>query len=98
MRLHAEIWMNSGCLPRPQPQAQPECLLADFRDHRLRFRFLAEVRQQQEQAGQPLLARIEQLIDQVCFDADALAHKVRNELFRECRFLLVTCIIADFSN
>ena len=37
-------------------------LLADFRDHRLRFVFLAKVRQQQEQAGKTFLTRIEQLI------------------------------------
>jgi len=37
-------------------------LLADFRDHRLRFSFLAKIRQQQEQPGETFLARIEQLI------------------------------------
>ena len=63
-------------------------LLADFRDHRLGCHLLAEVRQQQEQAGKPLLARIEQLIDQVRFDADAPAQKMRNEQFGECRFLM----------
>ena len=40
-------------------------LLADFRDHRLRFAFLAKIRQQQEQPGKAFLARIEQLIDEV---------------------------------
>ena len=40
-------------------------LLADFRDQRLRFIFLAKVRQQQEQAGKTFLTRIEQLIDEV---------------------------------
>ena len=33
--------------------------------HRLRFVFLAKVRQQQEQAGKTFLTRIEQLIDEV---------------------------------
>ena len=42
-----------------------ERLLADVRDHRLRFVFLAKVRQQQEQAGKTFLTRIEQLIDEV---------------------------------
>ena len=49
--------------------------------------FLAEVRQQQQHAGKPLLARIEQLIDKVCFDADAPAQKMRDEHFGECRLL-----------
>ena len=39
--------------------------LADLGDNRLRFAFFAEVRQQQEQAGKTLLARIEKLIDQI---------------------------------
>ena len=39
-------------------------LLADFRDYRLRFVFLAKVRQQQEQTGKTFLTRIEQLIDE----------------------------------
>ena len=53
-------------------------LLADFRDHRLRFVFLTKVRQQQKQAGKTFLARIEQLIDEVCFDADGPAQKAMN--------------------
>ena len=50
--------------------------------------FLAEIRQQQEQAGKPLLARIEQLIDKVRFDADASTQKMRNEHLGECRLLM----------
>jgi hypothetical protein len=65
-----------------------ERLLADFRDYRLGCPFLAKVRQQQEQAGKALLARIEQLIDQVGFDADTPTQKMCNEQFRECRFLM----------
>ena len=54
-------------------------LLANFRDHRLGCPFLAEVRQQQEQPGQPFLTRIEQLIDEVCLDADGPSQKMGNE-------------------
>jgi hypothetical protein len=50
-------------------------LLADFRDYRLRFVFLAKVRQQQEHTGKTFLTRIEQLIHEVCFDADGPAQK-----------------------
>jgi hypothetical protein len=54
-------------------------LLADFRKDRLRFLVLAKVRQQQEQPGKPFLARIEQLIDEVCLDADGPRQKMGNE-------------------
>ena len=54
-------------------------LLADFREDRLRFGFLAKVRQQQEQPGQTFLARIEQLIDEVRLDPDGPRQKMGNE-------------------
>ena len=37
--------------------------------------FLAKIRQQQEQPGKTFLTRIEQLIDEVCFDADGPARR-----------------------
>ena len=54
-------------------------LLTDFRDDGLRFPFLAKVRQQQEQPRKTFLARIEQLIDQIGFDANCRAKKMGNE-------------------
>jgi hypothetical protein len=63
-------------------------LLADFRNHRLRFSFLAKVRQQQEQPGKTLFTRVEQLIDQVRFDADRPTQKMGNEHLGECRLLM----------
>jgi hypothetical protein len=60
-----------------------KCLLTDFRANRFRFAFLAKVRQQQEQPSQTFLARIEQLIDEVCFDADGPAKKMRDEQLGE---------------
>src|SRR6202040_2911305 len=55
-------------------------LLADFREDRLRFLVvLAKVRQQQEQPGKTFLTRIEQLIDEVCLDADGPSQKMANE-------------------
>src|SRR3984893_11206551 len=62
-------------------------LLADFRKDRLRFVVLAKVRQQQEQPGKPFLTRIEQLIDEVCLDADGPSQKMGNEHLGE-RWLL----------
>src|ERR1700732_736938 len=54
-------------------------LLADFREDRLRFLVLAKIRQQQEQPGKTFLTRIEQLIDEVCLDADGPREKMGNE-------------------
>ena len=48
---------------RPHAKANTAALAAI--DHRLRFPFLAKVRQQQEQPGKTFLTRIEQLIDEV---------------------------------
>src|ERR1700737_3070293 len=63
-------------------------LLADFREDRLRFLVLAKVRQQQEHPGKPFLARIEQLIDEVCLDGDGPSQKMGNEHLGE-RWLLL---------
>jgi hypothetical protein len=48
----------------------------------------SKVRQQQEQPGKPFLTRIEQLIDEVCFDADCPAKKMRDEQLGERWFLM----------
>ena len=45
--------------------------------------FLAVARQQQQRARQPLLARIEQLIDEVFLDADVARQHVRDEAIRK---------------
>ena len=58
-------------------------LLADFSDHRFGLPFLAEVCQQQEHSGQTFLARIEQLIDKIRFNADGPAQKMGNEQLGE---------------
>jgi hypothetical protein len=52
---------------RVVPIISAKRLLADFREDRLRFLFLAKVRQQQEQPGKTFLTRIEQLIDEPGF-------------------------------
>ena len=41
--------------------------------------FFAEVRQQKQHPGKTFLARIEQLIDQIRFNADGPAQKMRDE-------------------
>jgi hypothetical protein len=63
-------------------------LLADFDSRKLHFRFLAEIRQEAEQPGQAFLARIEQLIDEVGFDADGAAQEMGDEQFGEGRLAM----------
>jgi hypothetical protein len=65
---------------RPRgPDHLGERFLADLRDDRLGFAFLAEIRQQQEQPREAFLARIEQLIDQIRFNPDGAAEQMGNE-------------------
>ena len=68
--VHEKTHPGSGCSDHIRKR-----LLADFRDYRLRFVFLAKVRQKEEQPGKTFLARIEQLIHEVGFDADCPAKK-----------------------
>src|SRR5580765_173071 len=63
-------------------------LLADLRNHGLGFPFLAEVGQQQQHPSQPLLARVEQLIDQVFLESHIAGQQVRHELLGEYRPLV----------
>jgi hypothetical protein len=60
-----------------------ERLLRDPRQHAMGLVGLAVPREQQQRAGQPLLAGIEQLIDQVCFDATVPSQHVRDEPVRK---------------
>jgi hypothetical protein len=50
-----------------------QCLLADTWIDRLRTAFLSEMREQKEKACETLLARIEQLVDQVFFNSAVAA-------------------------
>ena len=54
-------------------------LLRQLRQHPVFRVDLPEPRQQQERPGEPLLARVEQLIDQVFFDPDVPRQDVRDE-------------------
>src|SRR5215216_8160338 len=56
-----------------------QCLLADGRLDRLRAPFLPEMREQEEKAREPLLAGIEQLIDQVFLNPAVARQKIRHE-------------------
>src|ERR1700739_1956162 len=89
MKAEVSKFVHEETHARPRSFAHlPKRLLADFRDHRLGCPFLAEVRQQQEHSGQTFLARIEQLIDEIRFNADGPAQKMGNEHLGE-RWLLM---------
>src|ERR1700736_2459566 len=61
--------------------------LTDLDVDRLGVAFLAEIREQQQQARQALFTRIEQLVDQIFFNPAVAAQQIRDEQFRECRFV-----------
>jgi hypothetical protein len=54
---------------------------ADLCRDGLRGAILSEICQQQEQTREPFLAGIEQLVDQVLFDAAVSTEKIRHEQF-----------------
>ena len=56
-----------------------ESLLAYVRHHRFRPAFFSEAGQHQERSCQPLFARIEQLIDEICLRAVVSFHEVANK-------------------
>ena len=56
-----------------------QCFLTDLWNHRLQLAFLAKVRKQKQNPSQPLLARIEQLIDQVLFNSNIAGEQVGRE-------------------
>jgi hypothetical protein len=62
--VHEEIHSWAGCTNHFR-----QSLLAYIRDHSLGFAFFPEASQYQKRSGQPFLARIEQLIDQVRLSA-----------------------------
>src|SRR5450631_566198 len=65
-----------------------QCLLADFRYDWLRSTFLAKIRQKQKDPGQPFLARIEQLINQILLYTKVSSQEVRDKQFGK-RWLFV---------
>ena len=62
--------------------------MADLRDDRLGSTFLAKIRQQKKGPCQTLFARIEQLIDQVLFDAEGALQEMGDEHLGKRRLLV----------
>lgn len=65
-----------------------ERFLTDVWDRIVKAGVFAEVRQQQQYPCQPLLARIEELVDQVFFDPDVTCEQVRDEQLGKFRFFV----------
>ena len=62
-------------------------LLADVQNNGLRLAFFAKVRQQQQNAGQALLAGIKEPVDQILFHSDSTGNQVGDQKVREARLL-----------
>ena len=60
--------------------------LAHLGDHWDGFRFLTEVGHQQKEAGKPLLAGVEKVIDQVRLHANVAGEEMREKLLGKVRF------------
>src|SRR5580692_3775588 len=65
-----------------------EGFLAEFSDDRLRRALLTEIGEQKEQACEALLARIEQLIDQVLFNSAVSGQEIGHEKLGEIRLVM----------
>ncbi len=89
MDLHFPVVFNEAEIPEfvhekanprtGRPDHLRERLLTDFCGYRLRLSFLAEIRQQEKNAGNALFAGIEQLVHKVRFDPDVAGQQVRRE-------------------
>src|ERR1035441_1734525 len=72
--------------PRPgRSDHSRQCFLTDLWNHGLQRAFLAKVRKLKQNPSQPLLARIEQLINQVIFNSNIAGEQVGREERRELR-------------
>ena len=63
-------------------------LLTECPNDRFRPAFLAEIRQEKEKSGEALFARIEQLIDQVFFNATAPSQQIGHEQLGKSRLIV----------
>lgn len=80
-------WLTGGRIV-PMNLGQARLGLGDGRRDLLRPSLLAEVRQKQQRPRQPLLARVEELIDQILLDAAVAGQQIGGEEFAERRFFV----------
>src|ERR1700745_641977 len=71
-----------------RPDHLCERLLADLRRDRLRGAILSKMAQKKKKTREPLLAGIEELVDQIFFDAAVSTQKIRHEQLGKFRFAL----------
>src|ERR1700735_3852307 len=62
--------------------------LTDVRTDPLRNAFLSEIRQQQQHARKPPLARIEKLVDQIALDPNITGQEICHEEFGKRRLIV----------
>src|SRR3954468_19729308 len=62
--------------------------LSEMSYDRFRLAFLAKIREEKEESGEALFARIEQLIDQVFFNPTVASQQIRHKHFRKFGFLV----------
>ena len=68
------LFMKKFTRPRVVPDHFRKRLLGDLRYLSLRTGLLAVTREQQKRSGEPLFTRVEELVDEVRFDADVPRH------------------------
>ena len=76
--IHKEVHSRSGCADHFR-----QGFLAYFRNYVLRSSFFAKVGQQQKRPRQPLLSRVEELINQVCLSVVVAANEICNKQARK---------------
>ena len=76
--VHEHIDPGSGC-----PDHRGQHFLGDLGQDPVRRARLAVTSEQQQRPGQPLLAGVEELVDEVSFDADGPRQHVGQELSRK---------------
>ena len=67
-----------------RPDHFGQSLLRNFRNHFLRLVLLAILSEQQKSAGQPFLAGVKELIDQILLDSNIPREHISHESVREC--------------
>src|ERR1700726_2528883 len=56
-----------------------QCFLANIQQNRLRYAFRSKMREQKKKAGEPLLAGIKKLVDQILFNSAIPCQEIRHE-------------------
>jgi hypothetical protein len=77
--IHKETHSRPGC-----PNHFRQHFLTDFRDNRFWLAVLAKLGKQQEDSGQPLLAGIKKLVNQIFLNTHFAGQQKCDKNFKEC--------------